>query len=98
MRVSLAAVSLLAGSALASQSCRAKGNRGNSNLPNINLLAKQAGKLWFGTAADIPGTAETTNPTYLQLLKRNFGEVTPANSLKVRLNKLSQLSRRRHNN
>lgn len=51
--------------------------------PRLNNLAVKAGKLWFGTAADIPGTAETTDAAYLKLLKENFGEVTPANAMKV---------------
>jgi len=54
--------------------------------PYLNSLAQGAGKLWFGTAADIPGTAEQTDPDYLRILENpgNFGEITPANIMKVR--------------
>ncbi|KXT15736.1 hypothetical protein AC579_1539 [Pseudocercospora musae] len=51
----------------------------------LNLAAKAAGKLWFGTAADIPGPAgEQQDPYYMkQLLHyKDFGEVTPGNSMK----------------
>ncbi len=95
MRFSLAAASLLAGSAVAFPSNKGpsvppKGPASppkTSSLPNLNALAQRAGKLWFGTAADIPGTDETTDAAYLKLLKENFGEVTPANALKVRLDR-----------
>jgi endo-1,4-beta-xylanase len=50
---------------------------------DLNALAQRAGKLWFGTAADIPGTAETTDQAYLKILQQNFGEITPANAMKV---------------
>jgi endo-1,4-beta-xylanase len=52
----------------------------------LNDLAQANGKLWFGTAADIPGTAEQTDKEYLRILtsSRNFGEITPANMMKVR--------------
>jgi endo-1,4-beta-xylanase len=52
----------------------------------LNSLAQNNGKLWFGTAADIPGTAEQTDKEYLRILEnpKNFGEVTPANMMKVR--------------
>ncbi len=51
----------------------------------LNDLAQDQGKLWFGTAADIPGTAEQTDNDYLRILtsNRNFGEITPANMMKV---------------
>lgn len=51
---------------------------------NLNTLAQARGKQWFGTAADIPGTGETTDAAYLKILKSQFGEITPANALKVR--------------
>lgn len=51
---------------------------------NLNALAQARGKQWFGTAADIPGTDETTDAAYLKILKSQFGEITPANALKVR--------------
>lgn len=59
--------------------------------PYLNDLAKEAGKLWFGTAADIPGTAETTDPDYLAVFTNphNFGEATPANTMKVRVNSIT---------
>ncbi|KAJ5213006.1 Glycoside hydrolase superfamily [Penicillium cf. viridicatum] len=49
---------------------------------NLNTLAQARGKQWFGTAADIPGTDETTDAAYLKILKSQFGEITPANALK----------------
>ncbi|KAJ5681457.1 Endo-1-4-beta-xylanase D [Penicillium maclennaniae] len=49
---------------------------------DLNSLAQHHGKLWFGTAADIPGTGETTDPAYLNVLQKNFGEITPANAMK----------------
>ncbi|PMD15866.1 glycoside hydrolase family 10 protein [Hyaloscypha hepaticicola] len=50
----------------------------------LNSLAQDNGKLWFGTAADIPGTAEQTDKEYLRILEnpKNFGEITPANMMK----------------
>ena len=59
--------------------------------PYLNQLAQKHGKLWFGTAADIPlltdgaGTTETTDQAYLTIFNdtRVFGEVTPANAMKV---------------
>ncbi len=52
----------------------------------LNSLAQDNGKLWFGTAADIPGTAEQTDKEYLRILEnpKKFGEITPANMMKVR--------------
>jgi len=49
----------------------------------LNSLAQGRGKQWFGSAADIPGTAETTDAAYLKILNHEFGELTPANALKV---------------
>ncbi|KAG9714384.1 glycoside hydrolase, partial [Aureobasidium melanogenum] len=45
---------------------------------------KQAGKLYFGTAADVPGTNETTDKYYrAELANRDdWGQVTPANAMK----------------
>ena len=54
----------------------------NGNI-DLNALAQRRGELWFGTAADIPGTAETTDAAYLKVLRENFGEMTPANAMKV---------------
>lgn len=45
----------------------------------LNDAAKAAGKLWFGTAADIPQTGEITDPYYLAQFNNthDFGEATP---------------------
>lgn len=50
----------------------------------LNDAAKAAGKLFFGTAADIPGTGEATDKFYLKEFnnKHDFGEATPANIMK----------------
>ncbi|KAG9523534.1 glycoside hydrolase, partial [Aureobasidium melanogenum] len=50
----------------------------------LNDYAKQAGKLYFGTAADVPGTNETTDKYYrAELANRDdWGQVTPANAMK----------------
>jgi len=44
--------------------------------PYLNILARQAGKLWFGTAADIPGP-EQSDVQYMTYLNDTniFGEV-----------------------
>ncbi|OOQ82961.1 Endo-1,4-beta-xylanase A [Penicillium brasilianum] len=78
MRPSLVIAALLAG---ASQAAPHSSNS-NSNSIDLNKLAQRRGKHWFGTAADIPGTAETTDSAYLKILKNNFGEITPANAMK----------------
>ncbi|KAH2815168.1 hypothetical protein KXV23_002917 [Aspergillus fumigatus] len=75
MRFSLAATALLAGLATAAPSS-------NKNNVNLDKLARRNGMLWFGTAADIPGTSETTDKPYLSILRKQFGEMTPANALK----------------
>lgn len=51
----------------------------------LNDAAKQAGKLWFGTAADIPGTGEAQDVYYMREFNNphDFGEATPANIMKV---------------
>jgi endo-1,4-beta-xylanase len=51
----------------------------------LNDAAKQAGKLWFGTAADIPGD-EQSDKYYMKEFNNthDFGEATPANIMKVR--------------
>ncbi|KAJ5618982.1 endo-1-4-beta-xylanase [Penicillium lagena] len=49
---------------------------------DLNALAHHRDKLWFGTAADIPGTSESTDYAYLNVLRKNFGEMTPANAMK----------------
>jgi hypothetical protein len=56
----------------------------DSNNYNLNALAQARGKQWFGTAADIPKTDETNDDAYLKILRSQFGEITPANALKVR--------------
>lgn len=76
MRFSFAATTFIAGLATAAPSS-------NQNNVNLNRIAERNGRLWFGTAADIPGTAETTDKAYLQVLRKQFGEMTPANALKV---------------
>ena len=50
----------------------------------LNDAARKAGKLFFGTAADIPGTGEEQDKYYLQEFKNkhDFGEATPANIMK----------------
>ena len=50
----------------------------------LNDAAKQAGKLWFGTAADIPGD-ETSDKYYMKEFNNthDFGEATPANIMKA---------------
>lgn len=80
MRPSLMIAALLAGASQAAPS-----SSSNSNSIDLNKLAQRRGKHWFGTAADIPGTAETTDSAYLKVLKSNFGEITPANAMKVSL-------------
>ena len=51
--------------------------------PFLNDLAKSKGKLWFGTAADIPGP-EQQNQEYMTILNdtKIFGQLTPANYMK----------------
>jgi endo-1,4-beta-xylanase len=51
----------------------------------LNDAAKQAGKLWFGTAVDYPGTGEGSDPYYLREFKspHDFGEATPAVSSSI---------------
>ena len=57
----------------------------------LNKAAKKAGKMFFGTAADIPGTAEDEDVYYLRAFNnaKDFGEATPANAMKVRHKYLS---------
>jgi endo-1,4-beta-xylanase len=76
MRFSLAATTLLAGLGTAAPSS-------NNNNVNLDKIARRNGMLWFGTAADIPGTSETSDKSYLKVLQKQFGEMTPANALKV---------------
>jgi len=48
----------------------------------LNKLAQQAGKLYFGTALDNPSL---NNTKYMSILNdtREFGQLTPANGQKV---------------
>lgn len=57
---------------------------GPNSPPYLNLLAKQAGKLYLGTATDQPGTGEDTDIAYQTILNdtRIFGQITPANGMK----------------
>ncbi|KAK5116132.1 hypothetical protein LTR62_008458 [Meristemomyces frigidus] len=49
----------------------------------LDVAAKAAGKLWFGTAADIPGTGEAQDPYWAaEFNSTDFGEATPANIMK----------------
>lgn len=45
----------------------------------LDDAAKAIGKLWFGTAADIPQTGEITDPYYMAQFNNthDFGEATP---------------------
>ncbi|OQD91915.1 hypothetical protein PENSOL_c047G11643 [Penicillium solitum] len=76
MRSFVAITAFLAGLAQAAPKHQDRNNY------NLNALAQARGKKWFGTAADIPGTGETTDAAYLKILKSQFGEITPANALK----------------
>lgn len=60
--------------------------------PGLNDAAKAAGKLFFGTAADIPGTGEAQDPFYLKEFnnKHDFGEATPVRDLGRRRADMSQ--------
>jgi len=51
--------------------------------PYLNNLAQAAGKLWLGTAADVPGV-EQQDKEYMTILNdtRIFGQITPANDMK----------------
>lgn len=52
----------------------------------LNEAAQATGKIWFGTAADIPGTRERGDHYYMKEFNNtlDFGEATPANIMKVR--------------
>lgn len=79
MRFTFMVAALLAGASQAAPHSPS----GNGHNVDLNKLAQRRGLHWFGTAADIPGTAETTDAAYLKVLRKNFGEVTPANAMKV---------------
>ncbi|EPS25816.1 putative endo-beta-1,4-xylanase [Penicillium oxalicum 114-2] len=78
MRFTFMVAALLAGASQAAPHSPS----GNGHNVDLNKLAQRRGLHWFGTAADIPGTAETTDAAYLKVLRKNFGEVTPANAMK----------------
>jgi hypothetical protein len=67
-----------------------QGHSDNPSPPYLNDLAQADGKLWFGTAADIPGV-EQQDVGYMTILNdtRIFGQVTPANYMKVSLLRIS---------
>lgn len=50
-------------------------------VPGLNYLARNAGKLYFGTATDNP---ELNDTTYTSIMDNylHFGQLTPANSMK----------------
>jgi len=52
--------------------------------PYLNDLARAAGKLWFGSSTDQPGTGEDDNILYQTILNDTdiFGQITPANYMK----------------
>jgi endo-1,4-beta-xylanase len=54
--------------------------------PYLNHLAQDHHKIWFGTAADIPGP-EQDDVGYMTVLNdtKIFGQLTPANYMKVKL-------------
>lgn len=58
-------------------------NDAANGAPFLNNIAQQNGKLWFGTAADIPGP-EQQDLEYMTILNdtRIFGAITPANYMK----------------
>lgn len=54
----------------------------------LNSLAQKAGKVYFGTATDNPElTGNATNAEYVSILsdRFEFGQITPANTMKVSL-------------
>ncbi|KAF2096055.1 family 10 glycosyl hydrolase [Rhizodiscina lignyota] len=59
--------------------------------PYLNLLAKAKGKLWFGTATDIPGV-EQQDQEYMSILNDSkiFGQLTPANAMKFQFTEPEQ--------
>jgi len=52
-----------------------------ANVPGLNYLARNAGKLYFGTATDNP---ELNDTTYTGIMENylHFGQITPGNSMK----------------
>jgi hypothetical protein len=58
--------------------------RGLTSGAKLNTLAQENGKIWFGTAADIPGP-EQEDLDYMTILNDTgiFGQLTPANYMKA---------------
>ncbi|KAH9830738.1 endo-1,4-B-xylanase [Rhodofomes roseus] len=54
---------------------------GTSVVSGLNVLAKAAGKLYFGSATDNPELNDTTYTSYLDN-SNHFGQITPGNALK----------------
>ena len=54
---------------------------GTAQVSGLNVLAKAAGKLYFGTATDNPELTDTTYTSYLDN-SQHFGQITPGNSMK----------------
>jgi len=54
---------------------------GTSVVSGLNVLAKAAGKLYFGSATDNPELTDTTYTSYLDS-SSHFGQITPGNSMK----------------
>ena len=54
---------------------------GTAQVSGLNVLAKAAGKLYFGTATDNPELTDTTYTSYLDS-SQHFGQITPGNSMK----------------
>ncbi|KAG8628097.1 hypothetical protein KVT40_003970 [Elsinoe batatas] len=59
-------------------------NQDRHSQKGLDQLSKKAGKLYFGTAADIPGTGELQDKYYMQQYNntKDFGQTTPANAMK----------------
>ena len=57
--------------------------RAGIDSPYLNTAIQSKGKLWFGTAIDVPGT-EASDSAYMAIFNNSqiFGEVTPGNQMK----------------
>ncbi|OCH86749.1 endo-1,4-beta-xylanase [Obba rivulosa] len=71
----------VAASPLASASSSSAFPGSTAKVPGLNAVAKAAGKLYFGTATDNPELNDTAYTTILDN-NRQFGQITPANSMK----------------
>jgi hypothetical protein len=82
--VVLAIPGLLFDTAFGQSSSNSPGFNDLTAPPWLNDLAQARGMLWFGTAADIPGP-EQQDTKYMTILNDTniFGEITPANYMKV---------------